>query len=65
MRPADMPNLDELPPMLTADEVAPFYRVSPPTVRKWVRDKAIEGGVVVGGKVLVRKSALQRWLDGN
>ncbi len=64
MKIADMPKLNDLPPMLTPEEVAPLLRVTPPTIRKWVRDKTIEGGVIIGGRVLVRKSSVERFING-
>lgn len=46
--------------LLTVQEVAAEYRVHPETVRRWVRNGDIEGVLVGGFRVKVRRSQVSR-----
>ncbi|MGE5483696.1 MAG: helix-turn-helix transcriptional regulator [Ignavibacteriales bacterium] len=62
---ADNPvNLDNLPPILTAQEVARLLRISEPTARKYGREGIIPGFLSLGERALFRKAAVLELING-
>ena len=58
-------NLNELPPLLTAAEVAQILRTSPKAVYTMAHRGLLPGVIHVGRRLLVRRDDLVEWLDAS
>jgi excisionase family DNA binding protein len=64
MTPISMPDMESLPPILTASEVARLLRISEPTARKYGREGKIPGFLALGERALFRKAGVLQLIDG-
>jgi excisionase family DNA binding protein len=64
MKPILMSDVDKLPSILTATEVARLLRISEPTARKYGREGIIPGFLPLGKRALFRKAPVLELIDG-
>jgi predicted site-specific integrase-resolvase len=63
MKPILMSEVDKLPSVLTATEVARLLRISEPTARKYGREGIIPGFLPLGKRALFRKAPVLGLID--
>ena len=58
-------NLDELPPLLAADETAALLRTTRKAIYVMAGRRLLPGATTIGRRLLVRRDDLLHWLDQN